>query len=95
MRQVTSRLLKNVMNDAKARQKLVLKRSLLGVNEHFILKGASKPIFNADFASAIVKQQTARPVLRRLFFHFSTQPHEYCQDEWEHCHVVISKARSD
>jgi len=45
-----SRLLLIVMNVAKTRQQLAQKSGLLAVNAHF------EPIFNADFARAIVKQ---------------------------------------
>jgi hypothetical protein len=49
-----NRLLKIVMSAARTRQKLALKRSLLGVNEHF------EPMFNTVIASGIVKQQPAK-----------------------------------
>ena len=50
---VPSRLLKNVIEAASARQKSAKKRSLCVINEHF------EPVFNAAMATQIVFQQPA------------------------------------
>ena len=54
MMKITSRLLKNISEAAKARQKCPKQRSLHVVNEHF------EGIFNEELATQVVFQQPAR-----------------------------------